>query len=302
MPVSIVVPESAHGQRVDVFLAQNLESHGITTRSGVQRLLSDDNVVLDGKSVQKNYRVSMGDVLICQIPAPAPYEAAAEDIPLDIQHEDDHLLVVNKPRGLVVHPAAGNYDGTLVNALLFHCGGSLSGIGGVLRPGIVHRLDKGTSGLMVVAKNDIAHQKLASQLADRTMGRVYNALCLGEVKQEKFCIDLPISRHPVDRKKMTVTTAPHAKNAITYIEVLERLRRHTLVSATLETGRTHQIRVHLSHIGHPVVGDEVYGRRADDGLLLHSTKIEFIHPATGKPMTFHAPWPDYFQKAVENLR
>jgi len=291
--VRIIVPPEADGQRADVFLAEN--SAEIPTRSAAQRLL--------GK--RKNHRVKAGEVLICEIPAPIPSEATPEDIPLDIIYEDGDLLVINKPRGLVVHPAAGNYTGTLVSALLFHCGSGLSGIGGVLRPGIVHRLDKDTSGLMVVAKNDNAHQALAAQLEARTMGRTYNAIVCGALKKERLRIDLPIGRHPHDRKKMAVLTNPHdgrkTRTATTNIEVLERYgKQFTLIAARLETGRTHQIRVHMAHIGHPVLGDTVYGAKSQQffGQVLHAKELHFIHPTTGKEMEFNSPWPEYFSKAI----
>jgi len=302
--MNVIVPAHASGKRIDVFLAECNDLEGIQTRSGAQKLLAAGNITKNGNPLQKNYKVAVGDILTCQIPAPIPYEAVAEDIPLDVVYEDADLLVVNKPRGLVVHPAAGHFDGTLVNALLHHCGSSLSGIGGVLRPGIVHRLDKDTSGLIVVAKNDIAHQSLAAQLASRTMGRTYNAICHGIIKTDKLKIDLPIGRHPVDRKKMAVIQhAQDARNAITYIEILTRLKQHTLVAARLETGRTHQIRVHLSHIGHPVLGDEVYSSKLSKygGQVLHAKEIRFIHPTTSHEMFFQSDLPKYFQDALNTV-
>ena len=326
----ITVPQDAEGQRVDVFLSNYAEE--VPTRSAAQRLLSDGRVVLgiSSKSIGKNYCVKAGDVLLFTIPAPIPSEATPEDIPVDIVFEDRDLLVVNKPRGMVVHPGAGNFTGTLVNALLHYCGAAgLSGIGGVLRPGIVHRLDKDTSGLMVVAKNDKAHQALSAQLEARTMGRIYNAIVVGAVKEDCFRIDLPIGRHPTDRKKMTVfnLSTPRkktrfrgdelrkqvARTAATNIEVLARYEskagqlkgRFTLVAAKLETGRTHQIRVHMAHIGHPVLGDLVYGGSRQpstlNGQILHATQLSFTHPTLGESMEFNAPWPTYFQAAVNQM-
>jgi len=301
----ISVAAEKAGARIDVFLTG---AEGIPTRSIAQKLLAEGHVTRGGKPLQKNYKVAAGDIITCTLPAPEPCETLAEDIPLDIIYEDDHLLVINKPQGLVVHPAAGNWQGTLVNALMHHCKGKLSGIGGVLRPGIVHRLDKDTSGIMVVAKNDIAHQGLAAQLADNSMVRIYNAVCCGAVQQDKIRIDAPIGRHPVNRKKMAIVTEPgkRTRRAVTYIEVLERLGKYTLVSARLETGRTHQIRVHMAHIGHPVLGDVTYGGAGQPfGLqsqILHAAQLSFKHPVTAQTMTFTAPWPEYFQQIVDNLR
>ena len=290
-------PESV-GKRIDVFLTG---AEGIPTRSVAQKLLADGHVTIGGKIPQKNYKVTAGDTVLCQLPEPVPSETVAEDIPLDIIYEDTHLLVLNKPRGLVVHPGAGNWQGTLVNALLFHCRGELSGIGGVLRPGIVHRLDKDTSGLMVVAKNDAAHSGLAVQLADYSMRRVYHAVVCGVVARDKIRIDAPIGRHPVNRKKMAVVPGRHA---VTYVEVLQRFAKRTLIAARLETGRTHQIRVHMAHIGHPVLGDATYGGAtpafAMQGQVLHAAELSFVHPVTAQEMTFSAPAPGYFNDAVEN--
>jgi len=294
----IIVPQEADSQRIDVFLSNFVEE--ISSRSSAQKLLTDNRIRVMGSrsSLSKNYRVMPGDIIICEIPAPVPLEAVAEDIPLHIVYEDSDLLVVDKPRGLVVHPSAGHHSGTLVNALLYHC--ELSGIGGVLRPGIVHRLDKDTSGLMVVAKNDAAHIALAAQLERRTMGRTYNAVCMGSVKNN-LRIDLPIGRHPHDRKKMTVYPAK-ARNAVTYIEALEYLKNFTLIAARLETGRTHQIRVHMAHIGHPVLGDIVYGAARQPfgltGQILHAINLQFIHPSSGEEMEFNSPLPEYSTEAI----
>ena len=299
----IFVTEENAGKRMDVFLTI---ADDTLTRSMAQKLLADGHVTRNGKPAQKNDKVAAGDVIVFERPQPAPCETVPEDNPLDIVYEDDHLLVVNKPRGLVVHPGAGNWQGTMVNGLLHHCRGNLSGIGGVLRPGIVHRLDKDTSGMMVVAKNDAAHQGLAAQLADKSMVRIYHAVCCGTLKHDKMRIEAPIGRHPVNRKKMAIVTEPgkRARPAVTYVEVLERLGKHTLIAARLETGRTHQIRVHMAHVGHPVLGDTVYGGSQPDlgGQMLHAAQLSFIHPATGETMTFTAPWPEYFAQAVDRIR
>ncbi|MCL1878459.1 MAG: RluA family pseudouridine synthase [Defluviitaleaceae bacterium] len=288
--LQIIVPPEAAGQRADIFFANLPE---ISTRSAAQKILTLN-------AINKNRRLKEGEGFMLNIPAPAPLEAVAEDIPLQIIYEDADLLVIDKPRGLVVHPAAGHAAGTLVNALLFHC--KLSGIGGVLRPGIVHRLDKDTSGLMVVAKNDAAHVALAEQLERREMHREYNALCVGAVKKDRLRIDLAIGRHPRDRKKMAVSCT-RSRPAVTRIEVLERFKNHTLIAAYLETGRTHQIRVHMAHIGHPVLGDVTYGasrqRYEQAGQILHSVKIKFEHPTNGKELEFTSPLPEYFKEALQ---
>ncbi|MCL1862639.1 MAG: RluA family pseudouridine synthase [Defluviitaleaceae bacterium] len=288
--IEITVPQEAHGLRVDVFLAQFCEE--IPTRSAAQKLIND-----------KNRRVKAGEVVTVEIPD-IQMEAVAEDIPLNIVYEDADLLVVDKPRGLVVHPAAGHHSGTLVNALLYHC--ELSNMGGSLRPGIVHRLDKDTSGLMVVAKNNAAHAALAAQLESRKMGREYNAICKGVLKKSRLKIDLPIGRHPHDRKKMAVLTAlnARARNAVTYIEVIERHKNFTHIAARLETGRTHQIRVHMAYIGNPVLGDAVYGSAKQpmglNGQILHAVKLQLIHPTSGKEMVFESVLPEYFMEALND--
>jgi 23S rRNA pseudouridine1911/1915/1917 synthase len=288
--LSLTVPVESDGQRVDVFLVGSCEE--IATRSVAQKVLA-------GSSLSKNHRVRAGEVIEFGIPEPVPLAAVAEDIPLNIVFEDSDLIVIDKPRGLVVHPGAGHHSGTLVNALLYHC--ELSGIGGVLRPGIVHRLDKDTSGLMVVAKNDAAHRGLAAQLLSREMGRTYNAVCMGNVKRDKFRIDLPIGRHPHDRKKMAVSP-PRSRNAVTNIRVLERFGGHTLIEARLETGRTHQIRVHMAYAGNPVLGDPVYGaareRHNFGGQILHAVNLRFIHPVHGGEVEFTSSLPEYFKSAL----
>ena len=295
--MKLIVSAERNGERIDVFLTGQ---EGVPTRSFAQKLLAIELVKINDKPVAKNYKVAAGDEIHVTLPEPKPYEAVPMEIPLDIIYEDAHLLVINKQRGLVVHPAAGNWDGTLVNALMFHCKGELSGIGGVMRPGIVHRLDKDTSGLMVVAKSDAAHIGLSAQLADKTMSRIYNAVCIGNFPHEKLKIDAPIGRHPVNRQKMAVTPTG-GKTAVTLIQTLERFSKHTLVSAQLTTGRTHQIRVHLSHVGYPVLGDEIYGR-GSSGQILHARELSFVHPVTGEKMTFATPLPEYFANVLDALQ
>ena len=293
-------PEDA-GSRLDAFLALNLEGK---TRSAVQKLMDQGKVLVNGKTGRKNDKVKPGDSIQVEIPEPEPLELLPQDIPLDIVYEDEHLLVVNKPKGMVVHPAPGNPDGTLVNALLYHCGESLSGINGVIRPGIVHRIDKDTSGLLMVAKNDLAHQSLAAQIAAHTFTRMYNTVVYGNLKTDEGTISAPIARHPTDRKKMAVV--PGGREAVTHYRVLERLSGFTLVECRLETGRTHQIRVHMAHIGHPVAGDPVYGPKkcitSLNGQCLHARLLGFVHPATGEYMEFDSGLPLYFTDFLEKLR
>ncbi|HIV17985.1 MAG TPA: RluA family pseudouridine synthase [Candidatus Merdivicinus intestinigallinarum] len=293
-------PEDA-GSRLDAFLALNLEGK---TRSAVQKLMDQGKVLVNGKTGRKNDKVKPGDSIQVEIPEPEPLELLPQDIPLDIVYEDEHLLVVNKPKGMVVHPAPGNPDGTLVNALLYHCGESLSGINGVIRPGIVHRIDKDTSGLLMVAKNDLAHQSLAAQIAAHTFTRMYNTVVYGNLKTDEGTISAPIARHPTDRKKMAVV--PGGREAVTHYRVLERLPGFTLVECRLETGRTHQIRVHMAHIGHPVAGDPVYGPKkcitSLNGQCLHARLLGFVHPATGEYMEFDSGLPPYFTDFLEKLR
>lgn len=293
-------PEDA-GSRLDAFLALNLEGK---TRSAVQKLMDQGKVLVNGKAGRKNDKVKPGDSIQVEIPEPEPLELLPQDIPLDIVYEDEHLLVVNKPKGMVVHPAPGNPDGTLVNALLYHCGQSLSGINGVIRPGIVHRIDKDTSGLLMVAKNDLAHQSLAAQIAAHTFTRMYNTVVYGNLKTDEGTISAPIARHPTDRKKMAVV--PGGREAVTHYQALERLPGFTLVECRLETGRTHQIRVHMAHIGHPVAGDPVYGPKkcitSLNGQCLHARLLGFVHPATGEYMEFDSGLPPYFTDFLEKLR
>lgn len=290
-----------NGIRLDKFIS--VADVGLS-RSAAVNLIENSGVTVNEKQVDKKYRLSVGDVVILQIPDPVPYEAKAENIPLDIVYEDDYLLVVNKPKGMVVHPAAGNYDGTLVNALLYHCGNSLSGINGVLRPGIVHRIDKDTSGLLIVAKSDFAHAHLAKQIKDHSFTREYEAVVFGNLKNDEGTVDAPIGRNPNDRKKMCVT-AKNSKNAVTHYSVIRRYKGYTHIKCILETGRTHQIRVHMAYLGHPVSGDAVYGVKNEKvpftGQCLHARKIGFIHPKTEEYLEFTSQLPDYFNDFLTKL-
>lgn len=292
------------GQRLDKWLTEQL---GDMTRSAVQNMIEMGAVTLRGTALAKSAKLSVGDEVVVSIPEPSPLDVQPEDIPLEIVYEDPDLLVVNKPKGMVVHPAPGNYTGTLVNALLFHCGDSLSGINGIARPGIVHRIDKDTSGLLIVAKNDFAHNQLARQIQAHSFRREYRAVVYGVVKQEEGTVDLPIGRHPVERKKMTVLpNAPSARNAVTHFEVLERFSEFTYLRLRLETGRTHQIRVHMAALGHPVAGDPVYGpkkvMKSLQGQCLHAGLIGFVHPRTGEYLEFTSPEPEVFQSFLQKLR
>ena len=287
--------------RIDKFLSENCET---LSRSSAVRLIEQGNVTVNGKSVNKKNKLSVDDLVVVEIPDPVEYEAKAENIPLDIVYEDEFLLVVNKNKGMVVHPAAGNYDGTLVNALLYHCGDSLSGINGVMRPGIVHRIDKDTSGLLIVAKNDFAHTSLAEQIKEHSFTREYEAIVFGNLKNDCGTVDAPIGRHPTDRKKMCIT-AKNSKNAVTHYNVIKRYKGYTHIRCVLETGRTHQIRVHMASLGHPVSGDMDYGVKNEKvdftGQCLHARKIGFIHPKSGEYMEFSSELPAYFSKFVDKL-
>ena len=290
-----------NGVRLDKFLS--VAEIGLS-RSMAVNLIESENVTVNGKQSNKKQKLNAGDSVCVLVPDPVPYEAKAENIPLEIVYEDDDLLVVNKPKGMVVHPAAGNYDGTLVNALLWHCGDSLSGINGVLRPGIVHRIDKDTSGLLIVAKNDISHQKLAEQIKAHSFTREYEAVVYGSLKDDRGVVDAPIGRHPIDRKKMCVTQK-NSKNAVTHYEVISRYKGYTHIKCVLETGRTHQIRVHMAYIGHPVSGDPVYGVKNENvsfvGQCLHARKIGFVHPKTNEYMEFTSDLPPYFKEFIKKL-
>ncbi len=296
------VCDQAVGERIDKWLVENVES---LTRSSVQRMIEDGCVLVNQKVVSKNYKLRSGDNIQLNVPAPKELDVTAEDIPLDVVFEDEHLLVVNKPKGMVVHPAAGNYSGTLVNALMAHCKGSLSGINGVMRPGIVHRIDKKTSGLLIVAKSDAAHTGLAEQIKAHSFTRIYEAVVVGNIKTDNGTVDAPIGRHPVDRKKMCVTEK-NSKRAVTHFEVLERFNGFTHIRVRLETGRTHQIRVHMAYLGHPVAGDEVYGSKKPikelDGQCLHAKVIGFEHPITREYLEFESPLPKYFSDFIEKLK
>ena len=289
------------GERIDALLARSLPD---LTRSRLQKLIEAGHVTVGNVPVKKNYRCSAGDIISVELPSLECAELVPQDIPLDIVYEDDDLIVVNKPRGMVVHPAPGHADGTLVNALLWHCGDSLSGIGGERRPGIVHRIDKDTSGLLIVAKNDFSHQALSLQLADHSLYRVYEAVVHGRFKEPSGTVDKPIGRHSVDRKRMAVTDK-NAKNAVTHWELLHTYSGFSHIRCRLETGRTHQIRVHMAHIGHPLLGDGVYGAPSPEkglsGQCLHARMLRFVHPRTGEDVTLEAPLPEYFLDVLSRL-
>jgi 23S rRNA pseudouridine1911/1915/1917 synthase len=291
--IFLVVDEEMAGVRLDQYLAEMMDKQ---SRSYLQKLIRSEHVTVNGNASKNRYTVKEGDEVVVYLPPPRVLSTIPEAIPLDIVYEDDALLVVNKPQNMVVHPAAGNESGTLVNALMHHCQGSLSTINGVIRPGIVHRIDKDTSGLLVVAKNDLAHRGLAGQLADHSMLRSYEAVAVGVIKDNHIKIDAPIGRHPQQRLKMTVD--PTGRAAVTHLTVIKRFRQYTYLEARLETGRTHQIRVHLAYIQHPVLGDDRYGGHQKkfnlSGQVLHAKTLGFIHPISGKDMFFEAPLPELF--------
>lgn len=293
--------EGEAGCRLDIYVSQLCD----ITRSRAVKLIEDDCVYVGGSACTKNYKLKYGDIVEVEVPDAVPYEAMPENIPLDIVYEDNSLLVVNKPKGMVVHPAAGNLDGTLVNAIMWHCGDSLSGINGVMRPGIVHRIDKKTSGLLIVAKCDEAHLGLAEQIKQHSFTREYEAVVYGNLKNDSGTVDAPIGRHPVKRKQMAVTEK-NSKCAVTHYEVIERFNGFCHIRLKLETGRTHQIRVHMSHIGHPVAGDDVYGPKkiikSLEGQCLHARKIGFIHPIKGEYMEFTSDLPEYFMSFLGDLQ
>lgn len=290
------------GARLDSFLAAALPE---LTRSAAARLIASGQVLVNGGPAAKSCRLAGGEAVAVTLPDPEPIEAVPQDIPLDVVYEDADVIVVNKPAGLVVHPAPGHPDGTLVNALLYRCGDSLSGVGGALRPGIVHRIDRDTSGLIVAAKNDAAHQALSAQLQDHTLARTYEAIVVGNLREDRGAVDAPIGRRPTDRKKMAVTDRG-GKRAVTHWEVLERFPGYTHVRCRLETGRTHQIRVHMAYIGHPIYGDTVYGAKKPvpglTGQCLHAVGLRFVHPRSGEVIELSCPLSGEFQALLEKLR
>ena len=299
--LSFCVPAEADGERLDKWLSGQ-ESLAMT-RSALQVRMEHGDVTVNGKKVPKNYRQKAEDQVLVQLPEPEPLELQPENIPLDIVYEDDDLLVVNKPKGMVVHPAPGHATGTLVHALLYHSGDRLSSINGIIRPGIVHRIDRFTSGLLMVAKNDMAHQSLSAQIAAHSFTREYQAVAMGHFREAEGTISAPIGRHPVDRKKMCVTEK-NSKPATTHYTVIAEYPRATHLRLRLETGRTHQIRVHLAYLGHPILGDDVYGKAFPgiEGQCLHAAKIGFIHPSTGQYLEFESPLPEYFEKVLRKLK
>lgn len=301
-PIEVWIDRDYEGERVDKYLSVIFPD---SSRAALQKAVEAGNALINGKPVAKNYRLREGDRLSFSPLAVRPLDVTPENIPLDIAYEDNDLLVVNKPKGMVVHPAPGNYDGTLVNALLYHCPDSLSGINGVLRPGIVHRIDKDTSGLLIVAKNDFAHRALASQIAEHSFKREYRAIVTGHLKEDSGTVIAPIGRNPNDRKKMAVTDK-NSKNAVTHYETIEKYVGYSYLKLRLETGRTHQIRVHMAYLGHPLAGDTVYGHPPKNelslgGQCLHAGLIGFVHPRTNEYLEFQSPLPDYFTKFQRSL-
>jgi 23S rRNA pseudouridine1911/1915/1917 synthase len=288
--------------RIDSWLAGKMENH---SRTYFQKLIDDGMVEVNGKSIKTNYKLKVNDKISVRIPEPEKLDVCAEKIDVEVLYEDEDIIVVNKPKGMVVHPAVGNYTGTLVNALMGYCGEELSDINGVIRPGIVHRIDKDTSGVLVIAKNNIAHEKLSEKLKDHDIKRVYVALVEGVIREENGKIDAPIGRHPVERKEMCVNTK-NGRRAVTYFKVLERFSNATYIEVTLETGRTHQIRVHMSYIGYPIIGDKVYGKKKSkydvDGQALHAKILGFEHPTKKEYVEFQAVLPEYFEKLLEEFR
>lgn len=306
--MTYTVSAESVGKRLDAYLGEAAD----ISRSAAAKLIESGEVTVNGKKAEKKYSVKENDKIEIEIPEPEEYEAQPENIPLDVVYEDSDIIVINKPSGMVVHPAPGNYTGTLVNALLYHCKDSLSGIGGVMRPGIVHRIDKDTSGLLVVAKNDAAHRALSEELGYHGIEREYHALVRGGFKEQSGTVDLPIGRHPIDRKKMAVIkSGVGAREAVTHYEVISSYGQITYLKLRLETGRTHQIRVHMSHLGHALLGDEVYASTKTlfekqhapllDGQILHAKRLILTHPRTGERMTFECPLPDNFKKLIDIL-
>lgn len=295
----VIIPENI-GNRIDKWVSQENTS---ITRSSIQKLIDSGNILVNDKQVSKNYKLRLNDKIYIMIPDPVELDVLPQNIPVEIVYEDDDLLVVNKPKGMVVHPAAGNPDGTLVNALLYHCKGRLSSINGVIRPGIVHRIDKNTSGLLMVAKTDYAHNHLAEQIKEHSFTREYEAIVCGRFKEKVGTIDAPIGRNKFDRKKMCVTPI-NSKNAVTHYEVIDEFGQYSLVRFKLETGRTHQIRVHSAYIGHSVFGDDVYGKavKGIEGQCLHAKKVGFVHPVSNEYMEFDSDLPEYFIKILSKLK
>ena len=300
-PIRLRASEESKNQRLDAFLASSLDG---LTRSQATRLIESGEVAVNGRAVSKSYKLAGGEDVAVTLPEPEPVEAVPQDIPLDVVYEDADVIVVNKPSGMVVHPAPGHPDGTLVNALLYHCAGTLSGIGGALRPGIVHRIDRDTSGLIIAAKNDAAHQYLSAQLADHTLARTYECIVVGKLREDRGAVDAPIARHPTDRKRMAVVAG--GREAVTHWEVIARYPGYTHVRCRLETGRTHQIRVHMAYIGHPILGDTVYGAKKEvpglTGQCLHAVGLRFLHPRTHEVVELSCPLPDEFTRMLQKIR
>ena len=300
-PILLRASEESKNQRLDAFLASSLDG---LTRSQATRLIESGEVAVNGRAVSKSYKLAGGEDIAVTLPEPEPVEAVPQDIPLDVVYEDADVIVVNKPSGMVVHPAPGHPDGTLVNALLYHCAGTLSGVGGALRPGIVHRIDRDTSGLIIAAKNDAAHQYLSAQLADHTLARTYECIVVGALREDRGTVDAPIARHPADRKRMAVVAG--GREAVTHWEVIARYPGYTHVRCRLETGRTHQIRVHMAYIGHPILGDTVYGAKKEvpglTGQCLHAVGLRFLHPRTHEVVELSCPLPDEFTRMLQKIR
>ena len=300
-PIRLRASEESKNQRLDAFLASSLDG---LTRSQATRLIESGEVAVNGRAVSKSYKLAGDEDVAVTLPEPEPVEAVPQDIPLDVVYEDADVIVVNKPSGMVVHPAPGHPDGTLVNALLYHCAGTLSGVGGALRPGIVHRIDRDTSGLIIAAKNDAAHQYLSAQLADHTLARTYECIVVGKLREDRGTVDAPIARHPTDRKRMAVVAG--GREAVTHWEVIARYPGYTHVRCRLETGRTHQIRVHMAYIGHPILGDTVYGAKKEvpglTGQCLHAVGLRFLHPRTHEVMELSCPLPDEFTRMLQRIR
>ena len=300
-PILLRASEESKNQRLDAFLASSLDG---LTRSQATRLIESGEIAVNGRAVSKSYKLAGGEDIAVTLPEPEPVEAVPQGIPLDVVYEDADVIVVNKPSGMVVHPAPGHPDGTLVNALLYHCAGTLSGIGGALRPGIVHRIDRDTSGLIIAAKNDVAHQYLSAQLADHTLARTYECIVVGALREDCGTVDAPIARHPTDRKRMAVVVG--GREAVTHWEVIARYPGYTHVRCRLETGRTHQIRVHMAYIGHPILGDTVYGAKKEvpglTGQCLHAVGLRFLHPRTHEVVELSCPLPDEFTRMLQKIR